>query len=160
MTITIGSHIPSAELKALVNGEIKEIGVQSLLEHKKSVIFAVPGAFTATCSNDHLPSYVNQLAALKAKGIDQVICLAVNDIAVLKAWAEQHHATAIIFLADGSAALTKRMGLDIDLSDYGMGIRSKRYVMVVNNGIIKKLDIEESPGVCSISSATTLIDAL
>lgn len=160
MTIVVGQKIPSADLKALINGEIKEVGVQTLLENKKALIFAVPGAFTPTCSNTHLPSYVKHLADLKSHGIEQVICIAVNDIWSLKAWADQHHANGIIFLADGSAEFTKCMGLDIDLSSYGLGVRSKRYVAVVNNEIIEKLFVEDSPGVCTITSGDKILASL
>ncbi|WP_010297675.1 peroxiredoxin [Candidatus Odyssella thessalonicensis] len=160
MAISIGDKIPNVQLKALINGDVKEISTQELLKDGKTVIFAVPGAFTATCSNDHLPGYVKQLDAIKSKGVNQVICLAVNDIAVLKAWAESNNATAITFLADGNAELTKLMGLDIDLSAVGMGVRSKRYTMMIERGSVAKLQIEDSPGVCQVSSAQSLLQLL
>lgn len=160
MTVKIGSTIPNITLKGLVKGEIQSLETGTVLAHKKVVMFAVPGAFTGVCSKDHLPTYVNQYDALKAKGVDEIICLAVNDIAVLQAWAQTNAATKLTFLADGNAELTKLLGLDIDLSPLGMGTRSLRYVMVLENGVVQRLEIEDSPGVCTVTAADSLLKTL
>jgi peroxiredoxin len=124
-----------------------------LFAGKKVVMFSLPGAFTPTCSTKHLPSYVRELPQLKAKGVDIVACLSVNDAAVMKAWAEQHDALGkIVMLADGNATLTKALGIETDLSKAQMGLRARRGVMTIEDGVVKTIDMEE-PGKYEVSGA-------
>lgn len=160
MSLAVGNHIPSVTVKAIVDGQAQDLNLPEYLSGKKVVLFAVPGAFTGVCSKDHLPSYVNQYNVLKSKGVDAVICLAVNDIPVLTAWSDIHQAGKLVFIADWDAALTKSMGMDIDLSAFSLGVRSKRYAAIIDNGVVTRLDVEDSPGVCSVSKADAIIDGL
>lgn len=160
MPLTVGNTLPNVTVKAIVDGQAQDLNLHDYLSGKKVVLFAVPGAFTGVCSKDHLPSYVERCDALKAKGIDSVVCLAVNDIPVLTAWSDIHNAGKLVFISDWDAALTKSMGMDIDLSAYSLGVRSKRYAAVIDNGVVTRLDVEDSPGVCSVSKADAVIDGL
>jgi peroxiredoxin len=124
---------------------------------KKVALFAVPGAYTPTCNNQHMPGFVSRIDELKAKGIDAIACTAVNDVFVLTNWAKDTGAAGKIeMLADGSGDFAKAIGLDIDLSNFGLGLRSKRYAMLVDNGVVKVLNVEDSPPVADKSSAETL----
>ena len=160
MSINVGSLIPNVTVKSIVDGQVQDVNLQEYLSGKKVVLFAVPGAFTGVCSKDHLPTYVEQYDALKSKGIDAVLCLAVNDIPVLTAWSDAHNAGKRIFIADWDAALTKAMGMDVDLSAFTLGVRSKRYAAVIENGVVTHLNVEDSPGVCSVSKADSVVDLL
>ncbi len=160
MSLAVGNHIPSVTVKAIVDGQAQDLNLPEYLSGKKVVLFAVPGAFTGVCSKDHLPSYVNQYNVLKSKGVDAVICLAVNDIPVLTAWSDIHNAGKLVFISDWDAALTRSMGMDVDLSAFSLGIRSKRYAAVIENGIVTHLNIEDSPGTCSVSKADTILEGL
>ncbi len=160
MSINVGSLIPNATVKSIVDGQVQELNLQEYLSDKKVVLFAVPGAFTGVCSKDHLPTYVNQFDSLKSKGIDAVLCLAVNDIPVLTAWSDAHNAGKLVFISDWDAGLTKAMGMDVDLSAFTLGVRSKRYAAVIENGVIKTLNVEDSPGVCSVSKADAILENL
>ncbi|MBX3487617.1 MAG: peroxiredoxin [Candidatus Paracaedibacteraceae bacterium] len=160
MSINVGSLIPNVTVKSIVDGQVQEVNLKEYLSNKKVVLFAVPGAFTGVCSKDHLPTYVEQFDALKSKGIDAVLCLAVNDIPVLTAWSDAHNAGKLIFIADWDAALTKAMGMDVDLSAFTLGVRSKRYAAVIENGVVTHLNVEDSPGVCSVSKADSVVDLL
>lgn len=127
---------------------------------KKIVVFGLPGAYTRTCSSRHLPGYVGNAAALQAKGVDAIACVSVNDAFVMGAWGKEHGADGkVVMLGDGSAELTKAMGLELDRTKEGMGIRSQRYAMLVENGVIKKLNIEPS-GQYGVSSAKAMLEAL
>jgi peroxiredoxin len=151
--ITSGQKIPSVTIKQATPEGAAEVDPAALFAGKKVVMFSLPGAFTPTCSQKHLPGYIKELSALKAKGVDIVACLSVNDAFVMKAWAEQHDALGkIVMLADGSAAFSKALGLELDLTAAGMGIRCKRAVLVVDNGTVTSIDVEP-PGQYGVSSA-------
>jgi peroxiredoxin len=127
---------------------------------KTVALFAVPGAFTPTCTAKHLPSYIDNVGALKAKGVDTIACVAVNDAFVLSAWAKGQEADGkIVMLADGLGTFTKALGLEFDGSGAGLGIRSKRYSMLVKDGVVKVLNVEASPGVMEVSGADKLLAA-
>jgi peroxiredoxin len=145
MAMQVGDQIPDVKLKAITaEGETKEVSTRELFQGKKAVLFALPGAFTPTCSAKHLPGYVAQLDELKAKGVDLVACLSVNDAFVMEAWAKDRGALGkIVMLADGSAAFTRAAGLELDLTGAGMGVRSKRWAAVVDGGVVKSIDIDE-----------------
>jgi len=153
MTIAVGDKIPSATLMEMRDGAPRALKTEELFSGKKVVLFALPGAFTPTCSAKHLPGYIQNAAAFKERGIDTVACLSVNDAFVMGAWGNSQGANdKVLMLADGNGDLTKALGLEMDATKYGMGTRSQRYAMVVDNGIVKQLQIEE-PGAFSVSSA-------
>ena len=161
MTIKVGDKIPAATFKLVTADGPKDLTTDELFGSKKVVLFAVPGAFTPACSQRHLPGYVEKAAELKAKGIDSIACIAVNDQAVMGAWAKaQNVGDKVMMLADGSADFARAVGLDIDLSVAGLGIRSKRYSMLVENGIVKALNVEERPPQVEVSSADSMLKAL
>jgi len=160
MTIAVGDKIPSAKLKTMTAEGPKDISTDDIFNGKKVVLFAVPGAFTPTCSAKHLPGFVEKAAQIKGKGIDTIACLAVNDAFVMGAWGKvQNTDGKVLMLADGAAAFTKQLGLDLDLTGPGMGVRSKRYAMVVDNGVVKALNVE-APGAFEVSSADAILRAL
>jgi len=159
MTLKAGDKVPSVTLRHLTSEGPKEITTDELFGGKKVVLFAVPGAFTRTCSQRHLPSYVGNAATLKGKGVDTIACLAVNDAFVMNAWGKEHQADQIMMLADGNADFTKAIGLELDRVKEGMGIRSQRYAMLVENGVIKKLNVEK-PGEYAVSSAEAMLETL
>ena len=151
--IEAGQKFPSVSLKQATGDGISAINTGELFAGKKAIVFALPGAFTSTCSSKHLPSYVNEHDQLKAKGIDIIACLSVNDAAVMKAWGEAHNALGkIVMLADGNAELTKALGIEVDLSKGGMGLRARRGVLVIDNGVVTSVDME-APGKYEISGA-------
>ena len=160
MTIKIGDKVPAVTLRHLAPEGPKEITTDELFGGKKVVLFAVPGAYTRTCSQRHLPSYVSNAAALKAKGVDTIACVAVNDAFVMGAWGTEHEAGGkVMMLGDGSGEFTKAMGLELDRIKEGMGIRSQRYAMLVENGVIKALNVEK-PGEYAVSSAEAMLEKL
>ena len=160
MTIKVGDTIPSMKLMQGTAEGPKEISTDEIFKGHKVVMFAVPGAFTPTCSIKHLPGFVQNAAAIKAKGVDKVVCLAVNDAFVLAAWAkEQGVDGSIIMLADGAGQFTKALGLELDLMGRGMGIRAQRFAMVVENGKVIHLAVEP-PGGFEVSRAETILEAL
>jgi glutaredoxin/glutathione-dependent peroxiredoxin len=159
MTIKVGDKVPSVTLRQQTPEGLKEITTDELFGGKKVVLFAVPGAFTRTCSQRHLPSYVGNAAALKQKGVDTIACLAVNDAFVMGAWGQEHQAGQIMMLGDGNAEFTKAIGLELDRIKEGMGIRSQRYAMLVENGVVKKLNVEK-PGEYAVSSAEAMLEGL
>lgn len=151
-----GDKIPALTLKKLGADGMEEINLADYIAGKKVILFAVPGAFTPSCSEKHLPGYIAKAESLKAQGIDEIICIAVNDPFVMKVWGESAGATGkVTMLPDGNAAFTKAMGMDIDLSAANLGIRSKRYSALIENGEVKNVNIEESPGNVDLSSAET-----
>lgn len=159
--IKINDTLPNCALKTVFNDHVADIQTNDFFDNKTTVVFAVPGAFTPTCSSTHLPSYANHIQALQDKGVDQVVCLSVNDPFVMKAWAQsQNVQDKIIMLADGNAQFTKACGLDFDGSAHGLSIRSRRYVMVVVNNVVKVLDLEENNGACAISHAESILQKL
>jgi len=160
MTIAVGDKIPSAKLKTFTAEGPKDITTDEIFNGKKVVLFAVPGAFTPTCSAKHLPGFVDKAGEIKGKGIDTIACIAVNDAFVMGAWGKaQNTGDKVLLLADGAATFTKQLGLDLDLSGPGMGIRSKRYAMLVDNGVVKVLNVE-APGAFEVSSADAILKAL
>ena len=158
MTIKVGDKIPSVLLKHLVAKEMQDIGTDSVFKGKNVVLFAVPGAFTPTCSLKHLPSYVRALAEFTARGIG-VVCLAVNDPFVVQAWAEANKADGITFLPDGNATFTKALGLEMDGSAYGMGPRAQRFSLYAEDGVVKTLSVEKS-GAFDVSSAEAMLTTI
>ena len=153
MTIKVGDKIPQSTFKYLSPEGPKEISSDELFGGKKVAIFAVPGAFTPTCSQRHLPGYVDKAAALKAKGVDTIACVSVNDAFVMGAWGkDQSTGDKVMMLADGNGDFTRDLGLEMDGSRFGMGKRSQRYSMVVDHGVVTELNVEE-PGAFSVSSA-------
>mgnify|MGYP000237505546 CR=1 FL=1 len=161
MTIAVGDKLPEATFKVRTPDGLKDVTTSELTAGRKVVLFAVPGAFTPTCHARHVPSYLEHLDALKAKGVAEVACVAVNDAFVLDAWAKATGADGkLTLLSDGNGTFTKAIGLDFDGSGFGLGIRSKRYAMLVDNGVVKILNIEESPGVMEVSGADQILAAL
>lgn len=164
MTINVGDRLPEGMLQEFieVEGGGCTIGpntfkVEDLVKGKKIAIFALPGAFTPTCSAKHVPSYLENFHALKAKGVDEIWCLAVNDAFVMGAWSRDQKAGGKIrFMADGSADYAKKLGLTLDLTARGMGMRSNRYSMLVDNGVVKSLNVE-APGKFEVSGGDTML---
>ncbi|GAC15336.1 peroxiredoxin [Aliiglaciecola lipolytica] len=156
--ISTNSKLPEAILTARINGKMETLTTTQLFEDKKVVLFAVPGAFTPTCSEAHLPGFVALADQIKAKGIDSIICLSVNDAFVMDAWGKQHNADGILMLADGDASFTCAIGMNIDTGSFG-GDRSVRYSMFVDDGVVKIVNKEE-PGTFEVSDAQTMLDAL
>jgi len=160
MTIKVGDKIPSAKLQHKTKDGVQTITTDELFKGKKVVVFALPGAFTPTCSAKHLPGFVNNYNELKGKGVDTVACLSVNDAFVMSAWGkDQNVGDKVMMLADGNGDFTKAVGLSMDGTGYGMGLRSQRYAMVVDNGVVKKLQVE-APGAFEVSSAEAVLKAL
>ncbi|MDE8347586.1 MAG: peroxiredoxin [Acidocella sp.] len=157
--IKIGDKMPVLKLMAATAEGPREVDTGELFGAGKTVMFAVPGAFTPTCSAKHLPGFVEHLPALKAKGVDQVVCMAVNDAFVMGAWAKDQNTAEIIMLADGSAVFTKALGLELDLVARGLGVRSQRFALVTENGVVTHLAVEEAGGF-DVSRAEAVLEAL
>lgn len=161
MAIAVGDKLPATTFKVRTADGLGDMTTDELCAGKKVVLFAVPGAFTPTCSARHLPSYLEHLDALKAKGVATVACIAVNDAFVLDAWAKGQDAGGkVMMLSDGNATFTKAIGMDFDGSGFGLGTRSKRYSMLVDNGVVTALNLEASPGVMEVSGADKILAAL
>ncbi|HTV46486.1 MAG TPA: peroxiredoxin [Stellaceae bacterium] len=161
MTINIGDRLPSLTLRQVTADGPKEVGTDAFFRGRKVVLFAVPGAFTPACSQRHLPGYVDKAAEIKAKGIDEIACVAVNDAAVMGAWGrDQKTDGKVTMLADGSGEFARALGLDVDLSRAGLGLRSKRYSMLVEDGVVKSLSVEAQPGQVEASSAEAMLKSL
>lgn len=143
MTITTGQRVPSLTLKYAGEKGPADISTDTLFNGKKVVLFAVPGAFTPTCSAAHLPGFVVQADAIKARGVDTIACMAVNDAFVMGAWGKAQNAEHLLMLADGNADFTRALGLELDGRGFGMGTRSKRFAMIVDNGIVQWLAVDE-----------------
>ncbi len=157
MTIKVGDRIPDGKFTVMGAEGPATRTTAEVFNGRKVALFAVPGAYTPTCHKNHMPGFVDRVGELKAKGIDAVACTAVNDIFVFNNWAEETGAAGKIeMLADGSGDFARALGLQIDLSGFGLGERSKRYAMLVDNGVVKVLNIDESPPVHDKSSAETL----
>jgi len=161
MAIKEGDPLPSETLHRLGDdGAPKPLSTDEYFAGKRVVLFAVPGAFTQTCSARHLPGFVNHADAIKAKGVDEIVCIAVNDAAVMDAWSKaQDERRSVTMLSDGNADFTTAVGMEIDRRASGMGVRSKRYAMVVDDGVIKRLNLEPD-GSYGISSAETILKNL
>lgn len=160
MTIQVGDKIPSLILQKKTNDIVSDISTEDIFSGKKVVLFALPGAFTPTCSAAHLPGYVIKADELKNKGIDRIVCLSVNDAHVMKAWGDQQNVEdRVMMIADGSCVFTHAVGLELDRRDGGMGIRSQRYAMIVNDGVVELLNVE-APAKFDVSDADTLLASL
>ncbi|GAB1581295.1 peroxiredoxin [Phyllobacterium phragmitis] len=161
MTIRVGDKVPAATFKVKTAEGIKDITSEELFGGKKVVLFGVPGAFTPTCSLNHLPGYLENHEAILAKGVDQIAVVAVNDPHVMGAWAQSTGGEGkILYLSDGNGTFTKAAGLDIDLSAAHLGTRSKRYSALIEDGVVKALNIEDAPGQAITSSAAELLKQL
>jgi peroxiredoxin len=161
MTINVGDRIPSVTLKQLTSEGVKEFTTDEIFRGKRVVLIAVPGAFTPACSQRHLPGYVDKAADIKAKGIDEIACVAVNDAFVMGAWGrDQKTEGKVRMLADGSGDFTRALGLELDLSKGGLGVRSKRYSMLVDDGVVKSLNVEQQPGQVDLSGVEAMLKAL
>jgi peroxiredoxin len=157
MTIKVGDSLPETTFMIMGPDGPKPMTTAKVFGGKKIALFAVPGAYTPTCSNAHMPGFVNRVGELKAKGFDAIACTSVNDAFVLSNWAKATGADGkIMMLADGSADFAKKIGLEIDLTARGLGVRSKRYAMAVDNGVVKILNVEDAPPQHDKSSAETL----
>ncbi len=158
--IKVGDKIPSATLMQMKDGGPKPVTTDELFAGKKVALFALPGAFTPTCSAKHLPGFIQNSDALKKKGIDAIACVSVNDAFVMGAWGEQQKAgDKVMMLADGNGDFTRALGLEMDATKFGMGKRSQRYSMVVDNGTVTQLNIEQ-PGAFEVSSADHMMALL
>ena len=156
MTISIGDKFPAATIKEKTAEGVSDIDLSGFLKGRKIVLFAVPGAFTPTCSMNHLPGFLENRDSFYAKGVDEIVVLSVNDHHVMQAWAKASGGEGKIrFFADGAAVLTKMLGLENDM--IGMGIRSKRYSMLIEDGTITQLNVEDTPGKAEVSGAATLL---
>jgi peroxiredoxin len=160
MTISVGDKMPAGSFTVMSDDGPGSVTTEELFGGRKVVLFSVPGAFTPTCSMQHLPGYVQHAAALISHGVDTIACMAVNDVYVMDAWGkDQGVGDAVSMLADGSAAYTKTLGLELDASSYGMGTRGKRFSIIVNDGHVTHLNIEE-PGEYAVSNAETALEQL
>ncbi len=161
MTIKVGDQIPQAAFTTFGPDGPKPITTDEVFKGKTVALFAVPGAFTPTCSARHLPSFKDHAAELKAKGVDTIACVSVNDVFVMKAWGDaQGVGDNILMLADGNGDFTKKVGLELDGSRFGLGQRSQRYSMLVKDGVVKALHVEASPAMMEVSGADTLLKDL
>lgn len=157
MTIKVGDKLPETTFMTMTAEGPKPMTTAEVFGGKKVALFAVPGAYTATCHKQHMPGFVERVEELRKKGFDTVACTAVNDIFVLTQWAKDSNAAGKIdMLADGSAEFAKKVGLEIDLTARGLGVRSKRYAMAIDNGVVKILNVEDAPPQHDKSSAATL----
>ncbi|MDY0871394.1 peroxiredoxin [Dongia rigui] len=160
MTIKIGDKIPAVSLKTMDKDGMQTLSTDDIFKGKKVVLFALPGAFTPTCSAKHLPGFITNAGAIKGKGVDTIACLSVNDAFVMDAWGKAQNAGEnVLMLADGNADFSKAVGLTMDGTGYGMGIRASRYAMVVDDGVVKALNVE-APGAFEVSSAESIMKAL
>jgi peroxiredoxin len=160
MTIKVGDRIPEAKLKVMKDGKPSDITTTELTQGKKVALFALPGAFTPTCSAKHLPGYKEKAAELRGKGIDAIACLSVNDVFVMNAWGkDQQVGSDVMMLADGYGEFTKAVGLEMDGTGFGMGTRSKRYSMILDDGVVKSLNVEQG-GEFKVSAADYMLDQL
>lgn len=160
MTIALGDRIPEVELRTMTAEGPKAVSSTEVLGKGKVVLFAVPGAFTPTCSDHHLPGFVVRADELKAKGVDTIACIAVNDPFVMGAWGrDQNVGESVLMLSDGNGEFAKAVGLEMDGSGFGLGTRSRRYAAVLNDGVVESLFVEEKPGL-DVSSAESVLAAL
>ena len=158
MTIKVGDRIPAATLNVIKDG-VQSLGTDDIFKGKKVVLFSVPGAFTPTCSEKHLPGYVEQFKEFRKRGVE-VACMAVNDAFVMKAWARDRGVPeGLMMLADGNGEFAKSLGLEMDASKFGMGMRAKRFALYAEDGVVKQLHVE-APGEFKVSSAEAMLAAL
>lgn len=160
MPIQIGDRIPDVTLRTIAAGREREVSTGELFQGKRAVLFAVPGAFTPTCSDYHLPGFVEQADAIKARGIDLIACVAVNDHFVMDAWGKAREVgDKILMLADGNGEFARAMGLEQDSSRFGLGSRSRRYSALIEDGVVKALHVDQ-PGRFEVSSAEKILEGL
>ncbi len=160
MAIKAGDRIPNGKFSLMTKDGPGSLSTQELFSGKKVVLFSVPGAFTPTCSNSHLPGYIKHTADIKAKGVDTIACMAVNDAFVMDAWGKDRGVgDKILMLADGNGEFTRALGLELDASGFGMGKRSQRFSMVVNDGIVEELNVE-APREFKVSTAECVLGQL
>ena len=159
MAIQAGDKIPACTMKIMGEQGPTDITTEEIFAGKKVVLFAVPGAFTPGCSLTHLPGYVVNADKIKASGVDSIVCMAVNDAFVMDAWGKSQNAEELLMLADGNGELTAALGLELDGSGFGLGTRSQRFAMIVDNGAVTHLNVEPGPGV-DVSSAETIMGLL
>lgn len=159
MPIKAGDKIPSVTLTHMTPDGPKPITSDELFKGKKVVLFALPGAFTPTCSASHLPGFVVNADKIKAKGVDEVVCLSVNDAFVMDAWGKTQNAEELHMVGDGNADFAKAVGLELDLTPRGMGVRLQRFAMIVEDGVVKHINVEE-PGKFDVSSAEKMMELL
>ncbi len=158
--LSVGDKIPSVKLKFMTKDGVTDVNTDELFKAKKVVVFGLPGAFTPTCSARHLPGFVQHVDAIRAKGVDTIVCLSVNDAFVMDAWGKaQNVGDAVLMLADGNADFAKATGLEVDRTGSGMGTRIKRFSMLVENGVVKRLNLE-APGAFEVSNAETILKQL
>jgi len=158
--VQVGDRIPEVALGQMTPEGQGTIGPSELFGNKKVVLLGVPGAFTPTCSKQHLPGFLAQADAFRAKGVDTIACVSVNDAFVMDAWGQDQGAgESVLMLADGSGVFAKALGLELDLIDAGLGVRNQRYSMVVEDGVVTHLNVEPGKG-CGVSSAETILDQL
>lgn len=161
MAIKVGDRLPEATFATPTADGPQKITGKELFDGRKVVLFAVPGAFTPTCHLKHLPGFIEHAAAFKARGVATIACVSVNDPFVMGAWAKQSGAEGkVTFLADGNADFTRAIGMELDASGFGMGTRSQRYAMLVDNGVVKALHVEPAAGQAEVSSAENILAAL
>lgn len=161
MAIQVGDRLPQATFRVMTAEGPAAKTTDDVFKGRKIVLFAVPGAFTPTCHKNHLPGFLTNAEAIKAKGVDAIVCTAINDVFVLDAWSKATGAAGQIdFLSDGNGDFAKALGLTFDGSGFGLGTRSQRYSMLVDNGIVEKLNVEDVPGKTDVSSAEHLIGEL
>ncbi|MDG2273371.1 MAG: peroxiredoxin [Halioglobus sp.] len=159
MTIKIGDSIPACTMKTMGEKGPTDITTDEIFAGKKVLLFAVPGAFTPGCSITHLPGYVVSADQIKAKGVDTIVCMSVNDAFVMDAWGKAQNAEALLMLADGNGDFSAALGLELDGNGFGMGMRSQRFAMIVDDGTVSHLQVEEGAGV-DVSSAETMMALL
>lgn len=158
--IQVGDRIPNVTLRTVAAGREREVSTDELFRGKRAVLFAVPGAFTPTCSDYHLPGFVEHAEAIKAKGVDLIACVAVNDHYVMDAWGKARDVgDKILMLADGNGDLARALGMDADASRFGLGLRSRRYAALVEDGVVKSLNLDQ-PGRFEVSSAEKILEIL
>jgi peroxiredoxin len=157
MTIAVGEKLPEATFKIMTADGAKDVTTADVFAGKKVVLFGVPGAFTPTCNNNHLPGYLENFDAIKARGVDTIAVIATNDVHVMGAWAKFTGGDGkLVYLADGSGDFARATGLEVDLSQHGMGLRNKRFSLIAEDGVVKAINVETKPGVNESSAATIL----
>jgi peroxiredoxin len=160
MTIKAGERMPAGKFKLMGESGPQDLTTAQLFDGKRVVLFSVPGAFTPTCNAKHLPGFVNQAAAMRAKGIDTIACMAVNDVFVMNAWGKSANAgEAVMMLADGNGEYARALGLELDATGFGMGKRGQRFAIVVDNGVASKVNVE-APGEFKVSAAEYVLGQL
>ena len=159
MAIKEGDKLPEATMHMIQDGRPVPVTTGDLFGGKKVVVFAVPGAFTPTCSQAHLPGYVVNADAIKAKGVDSIVCISVNDAFVMDSWGQDRNAEELLMVGDGNGDFTKALGLEMDGSGFGLGTRSQRYAMVVEDGTVTNLAVEDA-GQFEVSKAEAMLEAL